>query len=115
MDDDECLDVLQAENTTHDSVDFHDAISFFGLVFLFEESKAEGHNQVCPSPEAEIAAEGKKTGVSRSAAEPLVGKVLRRQGEENGVGKELAGGQAYGLSGTGVREVGRREERESPA
>ena len=90
MNDDECLDVLQAEDTAHDSVDLHDAISFFGLVFLLEHSKAESNKQVGPSPEAQVSTKGEKAGLSRSAPEPLVGEVFRREGEENGVGQELA-------------------------
>jgi hypothetical protein len=107
VDDDECLDVLQAEDATHDSVDLHDAVSFLGLVFLLEQSETESDEEVCPSPEGKVAAQSKKTGLFRDAAEPLVGKVLRGEGEEDGVGEKLAGSKAYGLSGTGVGEVGR--------
>jgi len=115
MDDDESLDVLEAQNATHDSVDLHDAVSFLGLVFFLEQSEAESNKEVCPSPEAEIAAQCKETMLSRNAAEPLVGKVLGRESEEDGVGEELASGKTNGLSGTGVREVGRRQKGKCPA
>jgi hypothetical protein len=107
VDDDECLNVLQAEDTTHDSVDLHDAVSFLGLVFLLEQSEAESDKEVCPSPEGEVSAQSKETGFFGNAAEPLVGKVLGGECEEDGVGKELAGSKTHSLSGTGVGEVGR--------
>lgn len=114
MNDDECLDVPQAENTAHDSVDLHDAISFLGLVFLLEHSEAESNKQVGPSPEAQVPTKSKEASLSRSTAEPLVGEVFGRQGEEDSVRKELASGKTDGLGGTGVREVGRRQEGKCP-
>jgi len=53
--------------------------------------------------------------LSRNAAEPLVGKVLGRESEEDGVRKELASSKTDGLSGTGVGEVRRRQEGKCPA
>lgn len=103
MNDDERLDVPQAEDTAHDSVDLHNAVSFLGLVFLLEHSQTKSNKQVGPSPEAQVTTKSKEASLSRRAAEPLVGEVFGGKSEENGVGEELASGQADGLSGTGVR------------
>ena len=102
MDNDKSLDVLEFEDTSHDLVDFDDAVLFLGLVFLFQESQTKRYKNVHPAPESEVAAECKQAGVQCCGAKVLVCKVLGGKGQEDGVGEELASCQADRLRGTGI-------------
>ncbi len=116
VDDDEDLDVSQFENTAHGFVDFPNGVLFPRAVFFLEDGEAEGDEKVGPAPESEVGVEGEEAVVWEGTAggvwvaEVLVGEVGAGEGEEDGVGEELAGCEAYCLCGGGVGEVGRGEE-----
>lgn len=54
MNDDESLDILQFEDSTHRLVDVPDAFLFFREVLLFEDCEADGDKNVHPAPEGEV-------------------------------------------------------------
>lgn len=117
VDDDEGLDVFELKDAPHGLVDFLDAVGVAVAVFALHECEAEGDDEVCPAPKGKVAVELEQAGFSGCAgrAEPFVCEVLRVEGKEDGVGKELAGCEAHGLGGRGVCEVLLRQESEGPA
>jgi hypothetical protein len=115
VDDDEALNVLQLQNTPHGAVNLSNAIAVLVAVFAFHDCQSKRDYQICPPPEAQVAVELHDAGLCRSAAEPLVRKVFGVEGQEDGVGEELACGQADGLRGRGVCEVLLGQKGQRPA
>lgn len=114
VDYDDALYVSKFEDAEHAFIHFEDAVPFLGLVFFLQEGEAEGNDQVAPTPEGEVAAQGHDAFSTRGGAEPAIGEVRRVKGKENGVGEEVAGSETHGLRGGSVGEVLRGEQCESP-
>lgn len=55
VDDDEGLNVLELQDAPHGLVDFLDAVDVPVAVFALHERKAEGHDEIRPAPECEVA------------------------------------------------------------
>ena len=110
----DALYVSEFEYAEHTFVDFEDAIPFLGLVFFFQDGKTDCDEQIAPAPKGEVAPESHDSLSTGSRAEPAIGEVRGVEGKEDGVGKEVAGCETYGLRGGGVGEILRGEQCESP-
>lgn len=117
VDDNEGLNVLELQDAPHGGVDFLDAIGVAVAVFALHDRQTERNSEVCPTPECEVAVEFEETSLRLcgGTTEPLVCKIFRVEGEENGVGKELACCKANSLGGRSVCEILFGEECEGPA
>ena len=109
------LHTLQLQHSPHGFVDAEDAVAIAGLLLTLGQEEADGDEQVDPAPEGEVAAERHEADLLGRRAEPLVAEVGRVEGEEDGVGEELAGRQADRLGRRGVREVFGGDQRQRPA
>lgn len=86
VDDNEDLDVLESENSTHDFVDIPDSFLLLGPVFLLQDGESKSHGQVEPAPKGEIGVEGHKSDIEGLRSKVFIRKVGRVQGEEDGKG-----------------------------
>ena len=105
VDHDNALYVSEFKDAKHAFVNFEDAIPLLGLVFLLENGETDSNEQIAPAPECEIAAEGHYSFSTGSRAEPAIGEVRGVEGEEDSVGKKVAGSETDSLRGGSVREI----------
>lgn len=115
MDENDSLNVLQLQHIPHALVDIHDAIALLAAFLPLEQGQTKSDDQIRPPPESEIGAQGQQAALTRGAAEPPIGKILRVECEEYGVRQEMTGRQAHGLRRRRVGDIRRRHQADGPS
>ena len=102
VNDDDALNISKFEDSKHDLVDVNDAFSILGLFLSFHDRETKRNDKVGPAPKCKITAKRHYAELGWAIAEVAICKVRGVEGQENGVGKELARRETNRLRSRGI-------------